>query len=117
MNQTEEFKAQIKKLRAQNLWNKIIDLIIAENLQHIWFKVYKGEALFYLSRKEEGKKILENVIKVANKEDPKDMFLLGKSYDILNDVPNAVFWYEKAAELDELNAQNNLAFCYEVREI
>eukprot|EP01080_Neovahlkampfia_damariscottae_P006882 gene6882-11044_t len=112
-HQLEDIKTRIKKFRAHNQWNKINSLITLENLTGIWFKVYQAEALLYLSRKEEGEILLEKVIKEADKNDPKQMFLLGKSYDILNQTENAFFWYEKAANQNEENAQNNLAFCFE----
>jgi tetratricopeptide (TPR) repeat protein len=111
-----ESKELISKLRSQKRWNQIIDLVVIEKLTGLWFDVFHGEELHKLNRKIESKKIFEKVIELVNKEDPEEMFLLGKTYFIIEEYSSATFWYQKAAELNEQNAQNNLAFCYEVRQ-
>jgi TPR repeat protein len=108
---TEKFKKLIMEYKELKQWNKILNLIIIENLKEIFFQVYGGEALMSLGRISEAKKILEDVIQSANKKDPKEMFLLGKAFQILEDDINAFYWYKEAAELNEVSAQNNLA-CY-----
>jgi hypothetical protein len=109
---TQKFKEQILNFRNLKLWNQILDLIITENLKDIWFQVYEGESLHHLFRKEESKKVLENVIKISDKQNRDHMFLIGKCYFIFGDETNFLYWYEKAAELNDKSAQNNLGSFY-----
>jgi TPR repeat protein len=108
----EQFKDQIKQLRNHSHWKQILDLIITEKLNQIWFQAFQGEALYFLSREEEAKKVLEGVIQSCDTNDMDHMFLLGKSYSFLGDSEKSNFWLEKAAELGESNSQNNLGTYY-----
>jgi TPR repeat protein len=40
------------------------------------------------------------------------MFLIGKSFEILGDTSKSFLWYNTAASLGEINAQNNLGVYY-----
>jgi hypothetical protein len=104
----------IRNLRFNGQWNKILDLIIIENLNELWFQVSQAEALVNVSRKKEAHIVIENIFKIANKEDPKDMLLLGKTFEILEDLSNCILWYTKAAEFNEPNSQFNLGYFYDV---
>jgi hypothetical protein len=51
----DKFQKEIKNFRSLSQWNQIIDLTITENLLDIWHQVYKAEALYKLSLKQEAK--------------------------------------------------------------
>jgi TPR repeat protein len=108
----QKFKVQIKLLRNLSQWKQILDLIITEKLQNVWFQTFQGEALFYLSRQEEAEKVFESVIHSCDTNDMEHMFLLGKTYHFLGDSQKSNYWLEKAAELGEPNSQNNLGTFY-----
>jgi tetratricopeptide (TPR) repeat protein len=104
----EKFELQIDNMRDNEQWNKILDLIEEKNLNSLFFQTLKGETLLKISKKEEGKNILEKVLHSANKEDPKEIFLIGKCHYLLGDLELSRIWHEKAAKLDEPSSQNNL---------
>jgi tetratricopeptide (TPR) repeat protein len=107
-----KFQKEIKNFRSLSQWNQIIDLIITENLSDIWHQVYKAEALHKLSRKQEAKTLFDKIFTSADKLNPHHMFLIGKSFEILGDTSKSFLWYNTAASLGEINAQNNLGVYY-----
>jgi tetratricopeptide (TPR) repeat protein len=110
--ETENIKEQIDNMRTLDEWSKILFLIKKNNLKGIWFQTVEAEALLQISQKDEAKKLIEKVICSANTQDPKEMFLLGKCYYLLGDIPNSILWHEKAARLEEPSSQNNLGAHY-----
>jgi TPR repeat protein len=107
-----KFQKEIKNFRSLSQWNQIIDLTITENFSDIWHQVYKAEALYKLSRKQEAQTLFDNIFTSADKSNPHHMFLIGKSFEILGDTSNSFLWYNTAASLGEPNAKNNLGAYY-----
>ena len=66
----------------------------------------KSEFEFYTSERNINKSKTES-------SDPKALSEKGDDYYIKKDYTNAVYWYQKAAELGYARAQTNLGYCYE----